>query len=118
MDGNNEKETEELKIFVLKNSDIIDKIIALKSAYAEATEDKRYANSAERIKKIYKNAADKNLPKSLKELKINGTDLKKSGITGGDIGAALETVFNLVATEKLPNEKERLLSYVRGEKSL
>ena len=118
MDGNNEKEAEELKIFVLKNSDIIDKIIALKSAYAEATEDKRYADSAERIKKIYKNAADKNLPKSLKELKINGTDLKKSGITGGDIGAALETVFNLVATEKLPNEKERLLSYVCGEKSL
>ena len=58
------------------------------------------------------------MPKSLKELKINGTDLKKSGITGCDIGAALETVFNLVATEKLPNEKERLLSYVRGEKSL
>lgn len=118
MDFDNEKETEELKIFVLKNSDITGRIIALKFAYAEATEDKKYADSAERIKKICKNAADKNLPKSLKELKINGTDLKKAGITGSDIGAALGTVFNLVATEKLSNEKETLLSYVRGEKRL
>ena len=118
MDSDNEKETEELKIFVLKNSDIIDKIIALKSAYAEATKDKKYENSAESIKKVCKNAADKNLPRSLKELKINGTDLKKSGITGSDIGVALETVFNLVATEKLPNENKTLLSYIRKERGL
>ena len=50
---------------------------------------------------------------SLKDLAVNGHDLMGLGITGRDIGLWLQRLLELVLDEKLPNEKEKLLSFVK-----
>lgn len=51
---------------------------------------------------------------SLKDLAINGNDVKGLGITGQDIGLALELALNGVIDEKAENKKEELIKYIES----
>lgn len=46
---------------------------------------------------------------SIKDLAVNGHDIMALGITGTDIGKALNALLEAVLEEKLPNEKDALL---------
>ena len=46
---------------------------------------------------------------SLKDLAVNGNDMKNIGLTGRDIGKALNTLLELVIDEKCENEKSALI---------
>lgn len=48
---------------------------------------------------------------SLKELAVNGNDLKDAGLSGAEVGAMLHELFEQVITEQLPNSREELLAY-------
>lgn len=49
---------------------------------------------------------------SLKDLAVNGNDLKALGLRGVEIGDALSTLLKLVVDEKLPNEKAALFEHI------
>ena len=50
---------------------------------------------------------------SLKDLKINGSDLKKLGYKGEKIGEKLNRILNEVIENKLENDREILLNKVK-----
>ena len=52
---------------------------------------------------------------SLRQLAVNGNDMKELGLCGKAIGAALEALLALVIDEELPNEKDRLIAYTKEE---
>lgn len=52
--------------------------------------------------------------RSLHMLDINGNDLVKTGLKGAEIGSTLKELLNLVIEEKLPNEHEILLDYIKN----
>lgn len=49
---------------------------------------------------------------NLKDLKIDGNDIKELGVTGKCIGEILNLLLKLVLEEKLSNDREVLLAYV------
>ena len=51
---------------------------------------------------------------SLRQLAVNGDDLKRSGYEGRTIGKALNLLLNAVIDEKAENEKTSLLSYLES----
>ena len=52
---------------------------------------------------------------SLKDLAVRGNDLMPLGYTGKEIGACLNQLLEQVMEEKLPNEKEALISWARDK---
>lgn len=52
---------------------------------------------------------------SRKDLALNGNDLLAIGLRGREIGAAIEACFHQVCDGKLPNERQRLLNYVKSK---
>lgn len=61
------------------------------------------------FQKAMEQVLDSNLPLSLKELCINGEDLKRVGIVGKDIGRILQILLEETASEKLEHSREALL---------
>lgn len=61
------------------------------------------------FQKAMEQVLDSNLPLSLKELCINGEDLKRVGIVGKDIGRILQILLEEIASEKLEHSREALL---------
>lgn len=52
---------------------------------------------------------------SLKDLAINGTDLMAIGIPEGkEIGVLLNKILSLVIDGELPNERDKIMEYIRG----
>ena len=52
--------------------------------------------------------------RSLHMLDINGNDLVNIGLKGAEIGDTLKKLLNLVIEEKLPNEHDILLNYIKN----
>jgi tRNA nucleotidyltransferase (CCA-adding enzyme) len=48
---------------------------------------------------------------SLRELAVNGSDLKNAGLSGTEVGAVLHELFEQVITGQLPNRRDELLDY-------
>ena len=52
---------------------------------------------------------------SLKDLKVNGHDMRRLGLRGPDIGSALNQLLELVMADQLPNDHDILMDYVRQQ---
>ena len=76
-------------------------------AHSESATSERLEKLA-KIKKIYEEV--KNDPLTIKELKINGNDLKTLGLSGAEIGNTLEKLMDAVLKDKTLNEKSKLLA--------
>lgn len=50
---------------------------------------------------------------SLKQMSVKGKDLLDIGLSGPAVGGVLDTLLDLVVEEKLPNDREMLLLYVK-----
>ena len=57
-----------------------------------------------------------NLPMSLRELPINGTDLEKMGLNGEQIGEALQKLHLMVLRGQLPCDRASLIAWLIRQK--
>ena len=70
---------------------------------------------AERLTEAFEKALANGECMNKKDLKITGADLIASGFEQGtQIGRILDEIFDLVLQDKLPNEHEKLIEYVKG----
>ncbi len=68
-----------------------------------------------KIRELLEEIRRENACLSLKDLAVNGHDLMALGLQGKAVGAALQTLLDQVLEEKLPNERQTLLDYVREQ---
>jgi tRNA nucleotidyltransferase (CCA-adding enzyme) len=66
-----------------------------------------------RIREEIQLILEENACLSLKDLAVNGRDLMQLGYEGKAIGEALNELLAQVLDEKLPNEKDALLNFLR-----
>lgn len=57
----------------------------------------------------------KNLPLTLRQLPVSGSDLTALGLSGPEVGHTLEQMHALVLLEKLPCDRDALLQWAREE---
>ena len=69
-----------------------------------------------RIREILTEIKAENSCLSLKELAVNGHDLMALGYTGIAVGQCLNALLEQVLDEKLPNEKEALLTFAKTQR--
>ena len=69
-----------------------------------------------RIREILTEIKAENSCLSLKELAVNGHDLMALGYTGKAVGQCLNALLEQVLDEKLPNEKEALLTFAKTQR--
>lgn len=73
-----------------------------------------HLSQIEEMEKLCKIIIEDNLAFSLKDLKINGSDLLTLGFKGPLIGATLQKVLEEVMSETLENERDTLLNFVKS----
>ncbi|WP_276891182.1 CCA tRNA nucleotidyltransferase [Helicobacter japonicus] len=89
---------------------IFEDIVHIKEAHIKARIQKAEAQNLKAFHCTLQNVLGQSIPLSLKELCINGEDLKHLGIKEGkQIGATLAYLLNQVLEEKLPHTREDLL---------
>lgn len=66
-----------------------------------------------RLKKLGEQIINEEGCLKLSELAIGGRDMMDIGLKGRQIGEALKLAFNAVLEEKIPNEKDKLLSFIK-----
>ncbi len=72
----------------------------------------QFKENVETIKKFQNEIQEKNLCCTINNLAISGNDLKERGLSGTEIGQALDCVLEQVMEGNLPNEKEVLLNFL------
>lgn len=72
--------------------------------------------SSDELKIVIKKVLSNNECYAVNQLAITGADIALNGFTGHRISKALNNVLDCVMSEKITNEKERLLDYVRSLK--
>lgn len=93
---------------------LLDLMEADSKAHSEETAVLRL-KSLDLIKEIYESVKDD--PITLKELRIDGNDLKGLGYTGSEIGIILERLLDEVLKDKTLNDKNKLLQ-MAGNKNV
>lgn len=89
---------------------IFEDIVHIKEAHIKARIQKAETQNLKAFHCTLQNVLGQSIPLSLKELCINGEDLKHLGIKEGkQIGATLAYLLNQVLEEKLPHTREDLL---------
>ena len=53
---------------------------------------------------------------SLRQLAVKGGDLTALGLQGPAVGKALQELLELVIDEKMPNDRDMLLEYVKEKR--
>lgn len=106
--------SEKLRKFVIKNYDILDDLIDLVRAdtFAHGTEKR---DRSQRFLNARKEIIELGLPKSLKELQINGIDLINAypDMPKHNINTVLERLLYDCISQKIKNQKEQLLSHAK-----
>lgn len=87
----------------LSGERILRDMIRLKSVIADEQGLKEFKKNVEQV-------LDSTLPLSLKELCINGDDLKALGFVGKDIGRILQILLDEIVSEKLKHSREALFA--------
>lgn len=98
---------------------LFDSLIKLQRADTLALADEYHKRSIhfERIEEIKNKIIEENQCFTLKKLDINGNDLIKEGLSGRQIGQALKFLLERVIEEKVKNEKETLIEFLKESKN-
>ncbi len=109
----------EVKRFLNKYGlEFLERLIMVKEGDALAHNEIFIGSRLESIKKLQKTALDiinSNECYTLKDLKINGNDLKKLGYNGEKIKIKLNEILNKVIELKLENDREVLLKVIEND---
>lgn len=106
--------------FVLLNPSLTLDLLDVRVADLKAHNPEKIATELEKLLKIREKAVqmiDKGTPWRVSDLKINGSDLKKIGCNGREIGKILDKLLLLAANEKIENIHSVLLEYAVNIKS-
>lgn len=97
-----------VRLFVVKNFDIIDDLVDLNAADAKATGLEH--ETAGRFLDVKWKLIEEHAPLTLADLELDGNDLLERGIEGADIGKTLDELFRTCILEPRLNNREWLLS--------
>ena len=97
--------------------DLFTKILQLKKA-DNLAQNPEYLKSDDYYSDILSKARrfnKENSAPSLKELKLDGNDLKQLGLSGEDIGKTLQKALDAVLDGNIHNEHEEIMSYLKNK---
>lgn len=96
-----ETKENKLKLFIQRNADILEDLIALKNADYEGSGMKQGDNpSSVRLKNLYDQMKRDGVPFCTKELKVGGADLIQLGIPAAQRGKVLQELLETATREK------------------
>jgi len=99
--------------FIQKNYDILDKILALKTADAKASKfDKSIPVSVIRIKDELAFMQEHGIPLTIKDLHVDGNDALSVGLKGKQIGEALKRILNNTTSDFSLLNREHQLKFL------
>ena len=99
-----------LRRFIVKNYSIIPKLLKIKQAdYSACKDDLSACECVKKWTKIIDKMKNEGVPFTLKQLKINGTDLLELGVEPKKIGLILNELLRECATQPSLNDKSKLL---------
>ena len=102
----------EVRLFLVKNRALLDKLLKLKVA---TSEENRLGKVNELILKwqaVDRKMKEENAPTSIKELNISAQDLADLGLKGKDIGKTLDRLFEQVVLHPEKNNKNTLITLI------
>lgn len=105
--------------YKLGGLEMVKKLIFVQRAdnYGQAPLHSERIEKFNKIDEIINILEQENLSFTLKDLAIDGNDLKGIGLEGKEIGKALQYLLNAVLNEKVINNKEQLLKYININKT-
>lgn len=98
-----------LRRYVAENYAVIDKLIALVRADSKGTGLFDDCPRADRFQATLDEMKEKGIPFTVRQLAVNGDDLKKIGLKGIEIGETLAALLKECIDGRLTNDRERLL---------
>lgn len=112
-------DTRESKIrkLIVANADIFDKLLLIKQAdFSACRDDTSEAPCVTKWRDIYNKMSEEGAPLTLKQLNVNGDDLKAAGVPERLIGKALQSLlYECAQTPALNNKKSLLKRAQKGK---
>lgn len=99
-----------LRRFVARNIGHIDKLIALVRADSKGTGLFDDCPRADRFQATYDKMKEQNTPFTVRQLAVNGNDIKKLGFKGEAIGKTLDMLLTQCIDGRLKNERAALIN--------
>lgn len=99
-----------VRLFVIKNFDIIDDLVDLNAADAKASGLEREP-AEPRFLNVKWKLIEEHAPLTLADLEIDGNDLVERGFEGEEIGQALDEMFRTCIVEPRLNNREWLINH-------
>ena len=100
-----------IRNFIIKKHDIFEEVLALKQAdFSACKDDLSISPTVKKWREIYQKMVDEKVPFTIKQLKINATDLMKLGFKGESIGKELGLLWELCITYPEKNDQKTLLN--------
>lgn len=105
-----------LRLFIVSNVDIMDDLVALKTADAYATKGEWQAE--QRISRLWRRMRTDGTPLSVRDLPVDGNDAEAAGLRGRDVGEALADLLHEAVINPALRERGRALAFLerRAEK--
>ena len=102
-----------MRKFIVRNLDMLDKLILLKQAdYSACADDFVEAPTVTKLKKICARMREEGRPFTLKELAIRGNELIAAGLPANETGKTLQLLLEDCATGAVENDNKKLLQRV------
>lgn len=108
-DINNNTKESKCRRFIANNLDIFDDMLALFNADSVGTGYFEGSRTADKLKDVYAKMIEEKAPMSIKELAIDGNDLKALGFDGKAVGQVLKEIWDLALRSCVSNQKDALL---------
>ena len=96
----------------LETQKMFERFVCLRRAVALEAGDTGTLDALARLGDEAKRLYDKKICLSVRDLAVNGNDLREKGFTGKAVGDALRTLLDAVTENKTENKKDALLAYL------
>ena len=99
-----------LRLFIAANHDVMDDLVALKSADAYATKGER--QDEQRISVIWREMRSDGTPLSVRDLPVNGNDAEAAGLKGREVGEALDALLREAVINPVLRDRGKALAFL------
>ena len=112
-DINNNTKESKCRRFIASNLDILDDMLELFNADSIGTGYFDSSRTADKLRDVYAKMIEEKVPMSIKELAIDGNDLKALGFDGKAVGEVLKEIWDLALRGCVANQKDTLLDIAK-----